>query len=248
MPGYGPGQNDVTVKMLGPVLEGGSGWSGLRKLGSGRYWESKTRNGHSLVYRFDYGNARILVNGDLNEESQRLLLSYVDEDEYAVDVAKGCHHGSDDVNLDFIRAMGARATVISSGDNESYAHPRPRIMGASAKYGRESLDPDDEVMPPLLYSTELARSVALDYPTSVKLDPDASGPQTEKRYGAKKTRVKSRNIKYRRLSEVPIATNLIYGLVNVRTDGNTILCATMMESGHTFEKRFFQAGVEVPQS
>ena len=78
-------------------------------------------------------------------------------------MAKGCHHGSDDIDLRFVRAMAARATVISSGDNEDYAHPRPRVLGASARYGRESRAADGETLPPLLYSTELARSVALDF-------------------------------------------------------------------------------------
>ena len=60
-------------------------------------------------------------------------------------------------------AMAARATVISSGDNEDYAHPRARVLGASARYGRESRAPGGELLPPLIYSTELARSVGLDF-------------------------------------------------------------------------------------
>ena len=49
------------------------------------------------------------------------------------------------------------AQVLSDGT------PRPRIQGASARYGRESLAPDGELLPPLLYSTELARSVSLQF-------------------------------------------------------------------------------------
>lgn len=246
LPGYAPGDGPVTIRILGPVVERFQQQLGLRRLGTGSAWESKTRNGHSVVYRFDYGNARILMTGDLNAESQRLLLSYVDEAEYATDVAKGCHHGSDDVEIGFVQAMGARATVISSGDNETYVHPRPRILGASARYGRESLTPDGEVMPPLLYSTELARSVALDYATSVRLDPDFGGPQEPRWFSAKTTEIKTKNTKYRLLKHVPITTDLVYGLVNVRTDGETVLCATMVEGGSGFEKRLFRAGVEVP--
>ena len=33
--------------------------------------------------------------------------------------------------MNFIEAVKARSTVISSGDNEDYAHPRPVVMGAS---------------------------------------------------------------------------------------------------------------------
>ncbi|MEL7449464.1 MAG: hypothetical protein AAFN78_09660, partial [Pseudomonadota bacterium] len=247
LPDYAPGESDVSVRILGPVVEQFGRQQGLRRLGSGREWESKTRNGHSLVFRFDYGNARILMTGDLNEESQRLLLSYTNADEFAVDVAKGCHHGSEDVNIGFIKAIKARATAISSGDNESYAHPRPVLLGASARYGRESKTPDGKVMAPLLYSTELARSVKLAYPTSVKLDPDFSGPQEERWFSAKKTKIKSSSTRYRKLDTTPIATDLVYGLVNVRTDGNTILCATMEESGGDFDTKLFKAGVDVEE-
>lgn len=38
--------------------------------------------------------------------------------------------------------------------------------------------------------------------------------------------------------------HLIYGLVNVRTDGVHILCATMEEKGNDFDVKVFQAGVE----
>ena len=248
LPGYGPEDEEVTVHVLGPILESFGNRRGLRKLGKDdRYdsWEGKTRNGHSIVLRFDYGDARFLMTGDLNDESQRLLLSYVDADEFAADVAKGCHHGSEDVSMGFIKAMKARATAISSGDNESYAHPRPVVLGASACYGRESRDSDGRVMAPLIYSTELARSVSLAYPSTVKLDPDSSGPLPARWYSAKTTQIKSKSTKYRVLKTTPIATNLVYGLVNVRTDGKMVLCATMTESGSTFDRKLFKAGVDV---
>ncbi|MCU0405332.1 MAG: hypothetical protein MUE99_12380 [Chitinophagaceae bacterium] len=43
------------------------------------------------------------------------------------------------------------ATVISSGDNESHAHPRADAIGCAGKYSKSKR--------PLVYSTELARSV-----------------------------------------------------------------------------------------
>jgi hypothetical protein len=165
LPGYQPGAATVTIRVLGPILENVIGKGlGLRDLGS----ESVTRNGHSLVIRVDYDKVRILLTGDLNMASQRLLLSYHDLLEFAADVAKGCHHGSDDIDLRFVRAMKARVTIISSGDNEDYAHPRPRVLGASARYGREAKSAKGELLPPLLYSTELARSVKLSQAAAVR--------------------------------------------------------------------------------
>lgn len=239
LPGYGP-DADCTIHVLGPIIEqldgGGEGLRWLSDL-------SHTSNGHSIVLRVDYKDARILLTGDLNEKSQQLLLSYQPGEEFTADVAKGCHHGADDISLDFVKAMGARATIISSGDNENHAHPRPRVMGASARYGREAVDVDGTMLPPLLYSTELARSVKLAYaerisvrsdgggePASVAVDPDH--PLVVPAGGARE----------RPLASAALAVDLVYGLVNVRTDGETILVATMEEKGSSFDIRVFRAG------
>ncbi|HVK40159.1 MAG TPA: MBL fold metallo-hydrolase [Candidatus Kapabacteria bacterium] len=241
LPGYSTGA--CRIRVLGPVVEQtAAGERGLRWLAD----ESKTRNGHSVVLRVDYRKARILLTGDLNTLSQRLLLSYHDASEFTVDVAKGCHHGSDDIHLDFVRAMGACATVISSGDNEDYAHPRPRVMGASARYGREAVDPDDpggEKCPPLLYSTELARSVRLAYAESISVK-EAGDVLVEHAITATDPIVDpaGRDDRPRPLMQAPLAVDLIYGLVNIRTDGETILLATMEEKGNSFDVRRIVAG------
>jgi hypothetical protein len=239
LPGYAPASGAASIRVLGPVAEKlAGGGEGLRWLGS----ESVTRNGHSVVLRVDYGRARVLLTGDSNTESQRVLLSTLPAAEFAADVAKGCHHGSDDIDLRFVRALAARATIISSGDNEDYAHPRPRILGASARYGREALAPDGELLPPLVYSTELARSVGLGFashartvtepkqafdPQQLEVDFDASPAGS-----------------YRRLSRMPMATDLVYGLINVRSDGQRIVCAYMREGSSDFDLQVFQAGVD----
>jgi beta-lactamase superfamily II metal-dependent hydrolase len=241
LPGYGPGE-PVEVRVLGPVVESiGGGRKGLRRLGS----DGETLNGHSIVLRLDYGDARILLTGDLNEPSQRLLLSYVAAQEFASDVAKACHHGAEDVHLDFIRALAARATVISSGDNEDYSHPRPVLMGASARYGREIVDDEHRVLPPLVYSTELARSVKLAHATSVRveLDGGAGGPKTET-VPSRDAAIKAPGERqfFQPLEQTPLGTDLVYGLVNVRTDGTHVLCATMEEQAGDFDVKVFRAG------
>lgn len=244
LPGYAPADaSGCTIRVLGPVLETLlDGAFGLRELGS----DSVTRNGHSIVLRVDYGNARILLTGDLNTQSQRLLLSYLPEGELAVDVAKGCHHGSDDVDLGFVRALAARATVISSGDNESnesYAHPRPRILGASARYGREGVDQNGRLVPPLIYSTELARSIRHDFARTFKLKDDKS--ETPESIRTRLLEWDPPGPKYgpRRIDSTGLAVDIVYGLVKVRTDGREILMATLEESSNDFDYRVIQAGV-----
>lgn len=241
LPGYGPGEAPVTIAVLGPILERlDTGKLGLRSWSS----ESVTRNGHSIVLRLDYGNARILLTGDLNTASQKLLLSYQPETEFAVDVAKACHHGSEDVDLTFLRAMSARATVISSGDNEDYSHPRPVVMGASARYGRESRSDANEVLPPLVYSTELARSVKLAFAQQVQVVRTPPPPEIVAPAGAGVVILDER-FPLRSLGRTPVAADLVYGLVNVRTDGQHVLCATLEESGGEFDVKVFRAGVNV---
>ena len=157
-------------------------------------------------------------------------------------MAKGCHHGSDDIDLNFVRAMAARATVISSGDNEDYAHPRPRVLGACGRYGRDSLAPDGEVLPPLLYSTELARSVALSFAKQARTVAEPAvlfkPEELEAGFGPNVTQGR-----YKRLSRLPMATDLVYGLVNVRSDGQRILLGYMKEGGSDFDIQVFRAGV-----
>lgn len=241
LPGYAPGDGPVTVSVLGPVLERlDNGKLGLRSWSN----EGVTRNGHSVVLRLDYGNARILLTGDLNTASQKLLLSYQPEAEFAVDVAKACHHGAEDVDLTFVRAMSARATVISSGDNEDYSHPRPVLMGASARYGRESRSERGELQPPLVYSTELARSVKLAFAKQVQVAKVPPPPDTVAPASASVV-LEDAKPPLRSLGRTPVAADLVYGLVNVRTDGQHVLCATLEEAGNSFDVKVFRAGVNV---
>jgi hypothetical protein len=41
------------------------------------------------------------------------------------------------------------------------------------------------------------------------------------------------------LATTNIASDLVYGLVNVRTDGTTVLCATLEEKGNDFDYKTF---------
>jgi beta-lactamase superfamily II metal-dependent hydrolase len=110
--------------------------------------------------RVDYGRTRILLTGDLNKNSQQNILEAFrgNRQELAADVMKGCHHGSDDCSFQFLECVQASATIISSGDDETHAHPRPNIVAASGITGYKTVD-RDELITPLIYSTEISRSV-----------------------------------------------------------------------------------------
>ena len=168
---------EFKISFLGPVNE-------TDQLGKNKFkWfsdSSHTRNGHSLVLKLVYDKISILLTGDLNNKSQKHLLKhYKNSNPFLSDVSKGCHHGSSDFNINFLKSISPFSTVISSGDNESHSHPRADAIGATGKYSRGDL--------PKVYSTELARSI------------NASG-------------------------------EVLYGMINLRTDGKQIYMAQMKEA------------------
>ncbi len=120
------------------------------------YWtdDGVTINGHSLVLKVSFGTRTFLFGGDLNTKSETYLMQkYAPQNPFEVDVAKSCHHGSSDFTEKFMQLVNPYATVISSGDNESFSHPRADAIGCAGRYAKGPR--------PLVYSTELARSVDL---------------------------------------------------------------------------------------
>jgi hypothetical protein len=118
-------------------------------------------------------------------------------------------------------------------------------MGASARYGRESKGLDEDLAP-LVYSTELARAVKLEHALAVAEVAGDGQPAREGRLDA--TRVKiavGEQERFRSLKTIGLAADLVYGLVNVRTDGEYILCATLEEKGKDFDVKVFRAGIDV---
>ncbi|MFA5404268.1 MAG: MBL fold metallo-hydrolase, partial [Ignavibacteria bacterium] len=135
------------IEILGPVTSDIS--TGL----AFKYFkdESHTINGHSLILKIKYGNRTFLYGGDLNIPSEDHLIDYYkNKNVFEVDVAKSCHHGASEFTTDFMGKVNPLVTVISSGDNESYSHPRADAIGCAGKYSRSKR--------PLVFSTELARS------------------------------------------------------------------------------------------
>ena len=199
-----------------------------------------------MLVRLDYGRSRILLTGDLNTKSMRALLDdwAGKRQEFECDVAKACHHGSDDVSYEFLSTMRPAVTVISSGDNEGHDHPRPGVVAASATTGHLVID-RDKIVTPLIYSTELARSTKYGKPVemSIPIDEDT---QTLAEDELKKVKLKlkekvagarSAKTKYKQLGNSLVVSGLIYGLVNVRTNGEKILCATMNEKDESWNTK-----------
>jgi beta-lactamase superfamily II metal-dependent hydrolase len=238
LPGFGPdGNGGASIKVLGPVQKfTGNGSPALSGFGS----DSLNTNGNSVVLRIDYGKARIILTGDLNTPAQRTLLAHWagHEAEFQCDVAKACHHGSDDIWIKFLEAMNPAITIFSSGDNESHDHPRPTIVGATGATGFKTTDVSGEkLLTPLVYSTELARSVniglleAMDVTVGNKKISYARGKFTGIVHYLMTKAGALRGVRKRRaLKGCYVVGGILYGLVNIRTDGTTILSATRNEA------------------
>lgn len=246
LPGFGPEDGDgATIHILGPIEEECDAAPALRLLSKSE--PGQNTNGHSILFRLDFGRARVLLTGDLNKRSQKHLLDAFagQRIEFQCDVAKACHHGSDDVSMAFLQAMNPAATVISSGDAEGHDHPRAAIVAASGATGYLSIR-DDEIQTPLVYATEMARSVGLGKLVTLRL-PDGSDIGEDALAGVRATykEVKAGDIrattKTKSLERGFLVTGVVYGLVNIRTDGDKILLATMDEKDSDWSVKAFRS-------
>lgn len=234
----------VSLEVLGPVAEKFKGKRTLRWFGD----VGKTKNGHSVVLKLRYGDISVLLGGDLNIPSEDLLLEHhsggkVPKSEkgrmavaqkvrgtFQVDFAKACHHGSADFSRAFLAAVNPLATIISSGDEEAYSHPRADALGTIGKYSRGTR--------PLIFSTELARSSPerIKHPSALRelLDElmDASREATtetdRKKFTAKADKLKAQ-------LDRSVAT---YGAINLRTDGKKVIVAQKIEKARGKNKEW----------
>ena len=235
-------QDDVKVSILGPIQFKKEELKGYKAFNS----PSLITNGHSVALRFDYGDFRLLLTGDLNAASQKLLLESHRGTVFQSDVTKACHHGSDDCSLDFLQHIQAGATVISSGDSEGHDHPRPAIVAASALTGFLQAE-NDKLVTPLVYSTEISRSYKLGKPTQIvaKHDGEETTYQNMREVKVNYNEVSAGDLnpsrKSRTADRLYVVGGIVYGLVNVRTNGKKIICATLNENSAEWQVRTFKA-------
>lgn len=134
---------DIKLEFLGPLFEPGGGavkWFG----GKG-----PTINGHSIVFRLVHDDVRILFTGDINEKGAKHLMSdYTIAQQLDSHVLKAPHHGSHDFYQPFLESIRPMITIVSSGDDPDYGHPRAIFLGGVGLVGRGTS--------PLLFSTEIA--------------------------------------------------------------------------------------------
>jgi beta-lactamase superfamily II metal-dependent hydrolase len=136
---------------------------------------------------------------------------------FRVDVAKACHHGSHHFTEPFLQMIDATATVISSGDAESYSHPRPDALGAFGKYGRG--------IRPLIFSTELARSTRESSPLA-RYVPIIDGFRSRIATATSEQQKKDIQKEMDAYRDRHVA---VYGMITLRTDGDLVILAQKLE-------------------
>jgi beta-lactamase superfamily II metal-dependent hydrolase len=236
VPGFTPGSNEVELEILGPVLEDVGGKKGLR-------WFKEpgpTKNGHSVVLRARYHDITIFAGGDLNVASENLLLKHhagaatlpktEAERRALVDAArprltahfaKACHHGSGDVSHAFLLAINPLGTIISSGDEEAFSHPRADTLGTIGKASRGER--------PGIFCTELARSAPerIKHPMLLQKELDDLVASLKKKLTpAAEKKVNASIATLKKNLERSVAT---YGAINLRTDGTRAVVAQKIE-------------------
>jgi hypothetical protein len=244
--GFGADQA-VRLAILGPVTDAGpDGRPRLRwfrdRPDGGSFNPAVTKNGHSVILKLEYRDVSVLLGGDLNSSAEAFLLTrytglpwppadagaeqtLVDaaRRHFGTDVTKCCHHGSADFTDTFLRAVNPAATVISSGDEESHAHPRSDTLGAIGLHGRG--------WRPLIFSTELLRSSREDEGNRrVEIGRLLEKIDRETDPARRAELVSERDALLDQLAERNVTT---FGAINLRTDGRRAVLAYRLERPRT---------------
>ncbi len=136
---------------------------------------------------------------------------------FQADVVKACHHGSHHFSETFLQCLNGIVTVVSSGDGDSYAHPRPDALGSFGKYSRGER--------PLIFSTEIGRStkefshVYAYYEQLKAYEAAIAAAPSEKKKD--EIREEMENKKDRNV--------VVYGMITLRTDGEQVILAQKLE-------------------
>ena len=134
-----------------------------------------------------------------------------------VDIAKSCHHGSADFTSEFLRVLNPIATVISSGDEESYSHPRPDTLGTIGKFSRGERS--------LIFCTELARS-SKEFIELYTAPAPKKGNKKDEKTAEESTPASLQKYSQQKRKERAVT---VYGMINVRTDGEKVIIAQKLE-------------------
>lgn len=223
---------DVSVEILGPrsitMPDGSPALPFVPAEDSAAPSAARTINGHSVTLKLTYGNARILLTGDLTRHTEEELV----QDHLAgklslqAHVLKVPHHGSDDVCPPFLHAVQPLISIVSAGDEDArrdYLHPRANVLGALGKAGHGE--------DPLIFVTNLAafdRWAGRAFRATENADGTWSPDEASGTFYARE--------------------RTAYGIIHVRTDGNHLFVARRGARGDRIEAYCYDLSGGVPRS
>ncbi|MFA9412213.1 MAG: ComEC/Rec2 family competence protein, partial [Deltaproteobacteria bacterium] len=106
-----------------------------------RYDAALGLNDNSIALRLAFGRRSFLLTGDLERESEQLLIAAGRI--RASDVLKVAHHGSrTSTSAPFVSAARPSVAVISSGAGNRYGHPSPQVVARLRAAGAQVLRTD----------------------------------------------------------------------------------------------------------
>jgi competence protein ComEC len=88
-------------------------------------------NNSSIVLQINSADFSLLAAGDIEPIAQSQLVQQLSQ----VDLYKVAHHGSRYQDLNFMKALSPRISIISVGKENTYGHPAPQTIAALSRIG-----------------------------------------------------------------------------------------------------------------
>jgi len=105
----------------------------------------KDSNASSIILKITHGEKKMLLMGDAEEEEEIFLEEFYGAEELDIDVLKVGHHGSAHAtSKHFLQYTTPDYGIISSGADNSYGHPSPRVLKKLERAGAEVLRTDQK--------------------------------------------------------------------------------------------------------
>ncbi len=111
--------SDVEVRILSPFSD----------------IEYSNLNCYSVVMRIKFAGTALMLTGDCEKESERIMLDRLPTDYFTADILKLGHHGSStSTSVDFLTAVNPSVAIAMLGKDNSYGHPHRETLKLMKDY------------------------------------------------------------------------------------------------------------------
>ncbi len=100
-------------------------------------------NEGSVVSRLTYGDTSFLLTGDIDIETEKIILANNPASIISTNILKVAHHGSrTSTGYNLVKAVSPKYALISSGKDNTYGHPHADVLSTLQDFGVEILRTD----------------------------------------------------------------------------------------------------------